>query len=99
MLTIATGLDGLNIYQHCVKELKFNMQLCWAYIRRKFFEALPSNQILADRAMEMIGQIFAQEGKLLKQKLLPEMVRSISTDPEVVTSSKLNTACQYLSDP
>ena len=113
--TTAVVCDGLNIYQHCVKELKFNMQLCWAHIRRKFYEALPSNQILADRAMEMIGQIFAQEGKLLKQKLLPEMllekrnalvkpeldsfidwVRSISTDPEVITSSKLNTACQYL---
>ena len=48
--------------------------LCWAHVRRKFFEALPSSgkniqETEAYRALERIGQIFHVETEL--QKLEP----------------------------
>jgi transposase len=63
--------DGLNIYKHCQDLYQLNMQLCWAHIRRNFYKALPTNQQLADLALEKIKVIFDAEGALLKAKLPP----------------------------
>lgn len=107
--------DGLNIYKHCMEEFKFSMQLCWAHVRRKFYDSLGSHEVLATMALDFIGKIFEKEGELLKGKLSPEellagrkkdveplvdsfieWVASISTQPDVITSSQLSTACSYL---
>ena len=107
--------DGLQIYKHCMGEVGFMMQLCWAHVRRKFYESQSSNQKIATDALDRIGKIFKAEKESLKnygdpKKLIESRsllvkplvdsfiawIESIKELPEVLTSSSLRNACNYL---
>jgi transposase len=68
--------DGLSHYHHCAQKYEFVQQLCWAHVRRKFYEALASNQALATLALDKLAAIFHQEACALKGKPKPKEILS-----------------------
>ena len=58
--------DALSIYYACATEQGYVLQLCWAHIRRKFHEALGSNEHRATEGLTMIGALFHAEKEVLK---------------------------------
>jgi transposase len=53
--------DGYSVYDDFGKRPGIVLMHCMAHARRKFFDALQTDKILAERALELFGQLYAIE--------------------------------------
>ena len=59
--------DGYKAYETVAKECRsIKLAHCWAHVRRKFVEAEQNYPVPCGEALEMIGELFAIEERLLK---------------------------------
>ena len=56
--------DAYDGYQNFTRAAKIQWQLCWMHIRRNFVEAIPSNQELANNALDYIEKLYKIEHEI-----------------------------------
>jgi hypothetical protein len=63
--------DAYAVYNVVSSELGITHLLCWAHVRRRFFEARGNSPVLARRFLEFIGQLYKVESEADSGSLTP----------------------------
>ena len=61
--------DGYGAYTHYANKTGITQAQCWAHTRRKLFEAQGAEPEAAARGLDLIGGLYAVEGRIREQKL------------------------------
>ena len=55
--------DAYAVYDSVGAKLELTLLLCWAHVRRRFFESRGTSRRLADRFLELIGKLYKVESE------------------------------------